>query len=104
MLFPLFLLIKPCAVLSHSLQLHGLQPTRLLCPWEFSKQENWSGLPCLPPGDLPKSGIEPGSPTLQADSLLSEPPVKPMIKPCLSYKTGVGKLQQGDQIWLPSFL
>ena len=27
----------------------------------------------LPPGDLPDSGIEPRSPALQADSLLSEP-------------------------------
>ena len=24
-----------------------LKPTRLLCPWEFSKQEYWSGLLCL---------------------------------------------------------
>ena len=29
---------------------------------EFSRQENWSGLPFLPPGDLPDSGIEPKSP------------------------------------------
>ena len=35
----------------------------------FSRQEYWSGLPCPPPGDIPDSGIEPGSPTLQADSL-----------------------------------
>ena len=34
-------------------------------------------LPCPPPGDLPKPGIEPTSPTLQADSLPSEPPGKP---------------------------
>jgi len=27
----------------------------------FSRQEYWSGLPCLPPGDLPDPGIEPGS-------------------------------------------
>ena len=26
---------------------------------EFSRQEYWSGLPCLPPGDLPNPGIEP---------------------------------------------
>ena len=32
-----------------------------------SRQEYWSGLPCLPPGDLPEPGIEPGSPALQAD-------------------------------------
>ena len=29
------------------------------------------------PGDLPNPGIKPGSPTLQADALLSEPPGKP---------------------------
>ena len=40
---------------------------------EFSRQEYWSGLPCPPPGDLPNPGIEPRSPALQADSLLSEP-------------------------------
>ena len=39
----------------------------------FSRQEYWSGLPCLSPGDLPDPGIEPGSPAWQADSLLSEP-------------------------------
>ena len=35
---------------------------------KFSRQEYWSGLPCPFPGDLPNLGIEPGSPTLQADS------------------------------------
>jgi len=34
-------------------------------------------LPCPPPGDLLNPGIEPRSPTLQADSLLSEPLGKP---------------------------
>ena len=29
---------------------------------EFSRQENWSGLPCSPPGDLPGPGIKPVSP------------------------------------------
>ena len=41
---------------------------------EFSRQEYWSGLPCPSPGDLPNIGIEPGFPTLQVDSLLTEPP------------------------------
>ena len=41
---------------------------------EFSRQENWSGLPCLPPEDLPNPGIEPRSPALQMDLLPSEPP------------------------------
>jgi len=38
-----------------------------------------SGLPYPPPGDFPNPGIEPRSPVLQADSLLSEPPGKPLI-------------------------
>ena len=43
---------------------------------EFSRQEYWSGLPFPSPGDLPHPGIEPGSPTLQANTLPSEPPGK----------------------------
>ena len=35
----------------------------------FSRQEYWSGLPCPPPGDLPRPEIEPEPPALQADSL-----------------------------------
>ena len=41
---------------------------------EFSRQEYLSGLPFPSPGDFSDSGIKPGSPALQADSLLSEPP------------------------------
>ena len=40
-------------------------------------------MPCPPPEDLPNPGIDPRSPTLQADS--SEPPGKPK-------NTGVGSL------------
>ena len=40
-------------------------------------KEYWSGLPCHPPGDFPKPGIKPRSPTFQVDSLLSEPPQNP---------------------------
>ena len=43
----------------------------------FSRQEYWSGLPFPSPGNLPNPGIEPGSPTLRADALLSEPPGNP---------------------------
>ena len=42
----------------------------------FSREEYWSGLPFPSPGDLPISGIEPGSPTFQAEALTSEPPGK----------------------------
>ena len=54
---------------------------------EFSRQEYCNEFPFPSPGDLPDPGIEPGSPTLQADFLLSEPPRKP------------GKQGGGLQIW-----
>ena len=38
----------------------------------FSRQEYWNGLPFPSPGDLPNSGIKPGSPALQAGSLPTE--------------------------------
>ena len=38
--------------------------TRLLRPWDFSRQEYWSGLPFPSPGNLPDPGIEPRSPAL----------------------------------------
>ena len=44
---------------------------------EFSRPEYWSGQPSPFLEDLPNPGIEARSPTLQADSLLSEPPEKP---------------------------
>ena len=62
--------------MSDSLQSHGLQPARLLCPWGFSRQECWSGVPCSPPGDLPDPGFKPKSPAapaLQADYFTAEP-------------------------------
>ena len=52
---------------------------------EFSRPEYWSGYPFPFPGDLPNSGIEPRSSSLQADSLLAEPQGKPK-------NTGVGSL------------
>ena len=42
-------------------------------PMGFSRQQYWSGLPCLPPGGLPHPGVEPvspASPAMQVDSLL----------------------------------
>ena len=71
--------------MSDSLRPRGLELTRLFCPWEFSRQEYWRGLPRFPPRDLPNVGIKPRSPALQADSLPSEPPGKPK-------DTGMGSL------------
>ena len=45
----------------------------------FPKQKYWTELPFPSPGDPPDPGIEPGFPTLQADSLPSEPPGKPVL-------------------------
>ena len=46
----------------------------------FSRQEYWSGLPFSSLGDLPDPEIKLRSPTLQADSLPSEPPGLNSIK------------------------
>ena len=64
--------------MSDSLRPHGLWPTRLLSPWDFPGKSTGNGLPFPSPGDLPNPGVEPGSPALQADTLLPEPPGKPI--------------------------
>ena len=46
---------------------------------EFSRQEYRIGQPFPSPEDLPNPGIEPRSPALLADSLLSEPSGKPLV-------------------------
>ena len=43
----------------------------------FPREEYWSGLPSPSPGDLPNSGIKPGFPAFQTDSLPTEPQGKP---------------------------
>ena len=52
-----------CAVLSpsvfsDSLRPHGQQLARLLCPWEFSRQQYWSWVLFPTPGDLPNPMIK----------------------------------------------
>ena len=70
-----------CSLLGSSV--HGDSPGK----------NNWSGLLCPPPGDPPHPEIEPKSPTLQADSLLSESPGKPK-------NTGVGSLSLLQGVFL----
>ena len=63
--------VSDCDPMDYSLSdssVHGIFQARIL-----------SGLPFPSPGDLPDPGIEPGSPTLRADSLPSEPPGKPYM-------------------------
>ena len=69
------------SVVSDSLRPHGIFQARIL-KWLLSL-----------PGDLPNPGIKSRSPTLQADSLPSEPPGKPM-------NTGVGSLSLLQWVFL----
>ena len=46
----------------------------------LSQQESWNGLLFPPLGNLSDPGIEPGSPAVQVDSLLTELQGKPMDK------------------------
>ena len=57
----------------------GTVAHQVLLSLKFSRQEYWSGLSFHSPEDLPNPGIKPRSPTLQVDSLLSEPLGKPII-------------------------
>ena len=82
-----------CVCFSHWVVYNSLQPHGLYSPaiqlnfkkhlkilsMEFPKQEYWSGLTFLSPGDLLNPGIKPRSPALEADSLLSGPPGKPWL-------------------------
>ena len=45
----------------------------------FARQQYWSGLPFLLPGDLPEPVMEPSSPALQADSS----PLNHLGSPCM---------------------
>ena len=50
---------------------------RLLCPWNFSRQEYYSWLPFPSPEDLPDSGMEPSSPAMAGRFFTTESPWKP---------------------------
>ena len=45
----------------------------------FFRQEYWSRLPFLSPGDLPNPGIKPMSPVLAGRFFTTEPPMKPFV-------------------------
>ena len=66
--------LSPASCLHLSLCPHSCSP---LCPWGFSRQEYWSGVPGSPPGNLPNPQGWTRSPALQADSLPAEQPGKP---------------------------
>ena len=76
---------------------------------EFSRQEYWSGLSFPSSGDLPDPGIEPGSPALQADFLLSKPPANSVVKLLTntSFFTGpiisLGQIYKLEEFFRPRF-
>ena len=67
-----------CVCISHSVMSDSAILWTVACqaplPMGFSRQEYGSGSPFPAPGDLPNPEIEPRSPSLQEDSLPSEPP------------------------------
>ena len=65
---------------------------------EFSRPEYWGGqlFPSL--GDLPNPGIEPRSPTWQADSLPAEPQGKPKNTAVGSLSLRIFPTQESKQI------
>ena len=84
-LFVLLCAVISRSVVSDSLQPHGLQHARLLCPWGFYRQEYWGGLPCPPPGDSPNPEIEPRPPAASRVFITwatREAPCKISINPC----------------------
>ena len=58
-----------CSVMSNSLLPYGLWSARLLCPWDFSRHEHWSGFLFPSPGDLTNPGIKSTFPAFLVDSL-----------------------------------
>ena len=60
-------LCNPMGYTAPGSSVHGILQARIL---------EWVAIPS--PGDLPNPGIKPRSPTLQVDSLPSEPPGKPL--------------------------
>ena len=100
-----------CEPMNYSLPGSSVKRILLLLSREFSRQEYWNGLPFPSPGDLPNSGIKPGSSILQADSLPSETPWKPLSQwrsyekqTTLSETQRVKMVDSLEGIWFCTFL
>ena len=79
--------------------LMDLQSTQTPLSMGFSWQEHWSGLPFPSQGDLPKPGIEPWSPALQADSLPTELQGSPCLSLGIPQKSLEVVLLKGEAAW-----
>ena len=80
-------------------------PARLLCPWDSPGQKTGMGCHSLLQGNLPNPGIKSSSPTLQADSLPSQPPGKLSPKQEMQVQSlgqrSLGKKWQPTPVFLP---
>ena len=73
---------------------YGISPLSM----EFSRPEYWNGLLFPSPEDLPDPGIEPGSPTLQADALSSAAAVAKLLQSCLTLCDPIDGLLPGSAV------
>ena len=73
----LYYAMHSCSVMSESLRPHWTVAQQTPLSMGILQASILKRLPCSLPGDRPRPGIKPRSPTLQADSLPSEPPGKP---------------------------
>ena len=64
----------------------------------FPRQEYWVGLPSSSLGDIPNPGIEPRSPSLQADSLPSETPGNPLNYNTATKIDSIWTVERGEQL------
>ena len=74
-------------VISDSLRPYGTVALQAPLSMGFSRQEYWSGLPFLPPGDLPEPGAETASlvsPALAGRFFTTAPPGKPVATSCVA--------------------
>ena len=77
-------------------------PARLLCLWDSPGKSTGVGLPFPAPGDLPNPDIEPRSPSFQADSLLSEPPIYDIVFIFMNiHEEYIPKCKEFSQIYFP---
>ena len=67
-----------CSVVYDSVRPYGLYPARLFCPWNFPDKNTGVGSHSLLQRIFPTQGLNHSLPALQVDSLLSEPPGKPV--------------------------
>ena len=85
------LCLSNLSVISNSFRPHGLQPTRLLCPWDSPGKNTGVGCHALLHGLFPTQGLNPGLPHCR------------QILYCLSYQ-GSQEHQSGQPIPLPGDL